>query len=631
VKTRKEKEMKLKRITLLAGIISILVSAAVVNAQPVYMPSYLILYANGYSGNTALAEFAKWKMQQGYEVTMWPVQPFDDVDDVKTMIENWYGSYPPGYHPPMYVLLVGDAPDLEKTNEYPGHPAYNYLSVRVGDMYHLPTYSHLEWGGNPPDPQAPLTSDYYYQLLEGNDDYPDIAIGRWCVENNTQLDTYVEKTFYYERNPNLDWDCNEALFVACRGEADYHEKCKDSIDTYIITPLNNDNVIDYDIVKAYGEQGAKNGDVEDEIQLYRGVGLVNYCGHGARSCEPDPPGYNGWQWWCDIDLDFTTTDVYALNQASFQGFPVVLQLSCWNGFICDPDRESMVEAWTRNPDGGGVAALGASHPSDKANYGNWFLDAYLFQYLFTNQLDCGLALKSAHTTILQSPPDPDKYGKYLNNARMYHWIGDPSLDVWRGPVENANMDLTFTIPGVEIEITYLSDNSPVVGATVCIYNENGGNGGHRITTTDANGEAFFARPFGNDDAFCHFTTTYQKGTRCIRPVTVTYDWRLYSSDIDEREVKATVEWKLEPISPNLVVSSAIISYSVAMSGSVDLSIFDATGREIKTLVSGEQSPGRYQITWDGCDAAGAQCPAGTYFVQMNSAGFKASERIVLVR
>jgi flagellar hook assembly protein FlgD len=84
-------------------------------------------------------------------------------------------------------------------------------------------------------------------------------------------------------------------------------------------------------------------------------------------------------------------------------------------------------------------------------------------------------------------------------------------------------------------------------------------------------------------------------------------------------------------------TSATVSYSVAgktdskVNKPVELSVFDASGRKVKTLASGEHEPGNYDVTWDGKDNYGIKLASGVYFIRMASRDFTANERIILLR
>ncbi len=66
--------------------------------------------------------------------------------------------------------------------------------------------------------------------------------------------------------------------------------------------------------------------------------------------------------------------------------------------------------------------------------------------------------------------------------------------------------------------------------------------------------------------------------------------------------------------------------------SVDLAVFDVTGRRVKTLASGPVAPGQYRAVWDGTDQSGARVGTGTYFARLVvDAVALESRKLVLVK
>jgi len=53
-----------------------------------------------------------------------------------------------------------------------------------------------------------------------------------------------------------------------------------------------------------------------------------------------------------------------------------------------------------------------------------------------------------------------------------------------------------------------------------------------------------------------------------------------------------------------------------------LRIFDASGRQVRTLLDGVAGPGTRQVVWDGRDDEGSRVPAGVYFTGLTGAGRK---------
>jgi hypothetical protein len=132
------------------------------------------------------------------------------------------------------------------------------------------------------------------------------------------------------------------------------------------------------------------------------------------------------------------------------------------------------------------------------------------------------------------------------------------------------------------------------------------------------------------------TVTNQWGPITIRPVFGSTS-NAFSSPGQNEPLVDFIDWQLEPIYPNPLRSTAVISYSVAgKAGSkemqpIELSVFDVSGREVKNLVSNKQSPGHYEVFWNGTDGKGLRCPAGVYFVRMHSREFNDNARVVLLR
>ncbi len=68
--------------------------------------------------------------------------------------------------------------------------------------------------------------------------------------------------------------------------------------------------------------------------------------------------------------------------------------------------------------------------------------------------------------------------------------------------------------------------------------------------------------------------------------------------------------------PNPFNPSTIIQYEIPERSSVELIIYDISGRKVQTLVSGIQSPGRYSMSWDGTNNVGKPVGGGMYFASL---------------
>ncbi len=86
------------------------------------------------------------------------------------------------------------------------------------------------------------------------------------------------------------------------------------------------------------------------------------------------------------------------------------------------------------------------------------------------------------------------------------------------------------------------------------------------------------------------------------------------------------EFELSQNYPNPFNPVTIIKYELSISDFVSLKVFDVNGKEVRTLVNQKQSPGKYEIEFDGADLAG-----GVYFYQLDVNGIKQSHTMVLLK
>ena len=92
-----------------------------------------------------------------------------------------------------------------------------------------------------------------------------------------------------------------------------------------------------------------------------------------------------------------------------------------------------------------------------------------------------------------------------------------------------------------------------------------------------------------------------------------------------------VPFALLPNYPNPFNPSTTITYSVAMHGHVTLSIFDVSGKLVRTILNEEHVPGKYTIGWDGLNDQGHRAASGTYFCRLSAGKEAVTQKILLMR
>jgi hypothetical protein len=88
--------------------------------------------------------------------------------------------------------------------------------------------------------------------------------------------------------------------------------------------------------------------------------------------------------------------------------------------------------------------------------------------------------------------------------------------------------------------------------------------------------------------------------------------------------------------PNPFNSSTLIEFEIPRktmnkSDEASLIIYDIQGRQVRTLVQANLTPGNYQVSWDGKNGSGRPVPTGIYFYQLQYGGNSEASRMLLIR
>lgn len=83
--------------------------------------------------------------------------------------------------------------------------------------------------------------------------------------------------------------------------------------------------------------------------------------------------------------------------------------------------------------------------------------------------------------------------------------------------------------------------------------------------------------------------------------------------------------------PNPFNAETNISYNLPASSSVNLSIYDITGRVVRKLIDENRPAGLNQIGWDGRNDSGEQLVSGIYFVRIITEYRTRTSRLVLIK
>jgi hypothetical protein len=96
--------------------------------------------------------------------------------------------------------------------------------------------------------------------------------------------------------------------------------------------------------------------------------------------------------------------------------------------------------------------------------------------------------------------------------------------------------------------------------------------------------------------------------------------------VSAADAQAPKQIVLDQNYPNPFNPTTEIGYTIAAPGRITLRIYDVTGREVRTLVNEDVSPGRYTTTFDATALAG-----GIYFYRLQAGGYTETKMLLLIR
>ncbi len=223
--------------------------------------------------------------------------------------------------------------------------------------------------------------------------------------------------------------------------------------------------------------------------------------------------------------------------------------------------------------------------------------------------------------------------------RTVNWREDTTADIYRLTIEDARvagLQMAFFLPR-----GYALDGEPQLegaapGAQIACRNRRGqrhllayapsgplcGAGG-RVTVALPLAFEWRADEGAGDLAVTHILVCDARGRELSLSPTPLDDSREY-------ETRAPLRTRFLQ-SANPVRGPAHVRYHLPQSGAVEIDIWDATGRKIRSLLSGWQLAGDHRVPWDGTDDRGRRMPGGSYFVRLQTEDGELSRKVVIIR
>ena len=299
---------------------------------------------------------------------------------------------------------------------YKNNPELVYVLL-VGEHKDLP--AHMTSDGR---------SDNYYGMLEGDDSYEEVFVGRLSVKDVEDAENQVAKIIYYERDidETATWLSKGAGIAAKEGTGHFSEYDYEHVNFIRDTLLNYTYT---DVSQHYDKVNSPS--VDDLVKRFNdGVGIINYCNHGTAT-----------SW---TVTGFSNDHIHGLTNDYM--LPFIWSVACDNGAF--NNEECFAEAWMRamNPETGApTGAIGGMfstilQPWRPPMYGQDEMVAILTEWRDGYKHTLGGASCNGNMFILDVITD--------ETAEETHdtWIlfGDPSMMLRTKAPEKMNVTTTST-------------------------------------------------------------------------------------------------------------------------------------------------------------------------------------------
>jgi len=237
---------------------------------------------------------------------------------IRDLVSHALQSWEPA---PSALLLVGDATlDI-----------YGNLEDEEDNVNFIPTFHvHDTIYGQ-------LATDDPFATVLGDDDLPDLAVGRIPADSIEEVEAYVANLLAYEEAAPPSCWARRSLLVADDEFGSGMDEIAENLPDYVQAS------------RLYLDDCAEAGCSADEVnaaiaeQLDEGVAFVAFVGHG---------GYANWTsegiWWYE--------DIEALDNAP--AFPMLAALTCLNGYFDNPwSDEILAEGFLTGGEGRGTIGV----------------------------------------------------------------------------------------------------------------------------------------------------------------------------------------------------------------------------------------------------------------------------------
>ncbi len=328
----------------------------------------------------------------------------------------------------------------------------------------------------------------------------------------------------------------------------------------------------------------------------------------------------------------------SITQTGIVHYPSGATHNCW------PHQNGDYVLTTDERQGGTVRVFDVSVPSSPIQISSFpalTLTSVHNVYVKGDTAYCAWYAAGIRAFDISDPFNPVNVGRYDTSPQQGIFIGCWSVypylpsgailcaDMEEGLFLVAHVDSIGAVTGV---VTRAENGAPIEGAIVSVpgfYN--------KTVATDSAGRYTAELPGGAQSVIVSFPG-YLPDTASVAIAdgdTTAHDVAL-ASPLTAVEGPAPASAPppavaLSAAHPNPTRAGATLDLALPRAAAVRASVFDASGRRVRSIASGTLPPGRHALAWDGADDAGRALPDGTYLYRIDADGQSRSSKITIVR
>ncbi len=523
-----------------------------------------------------------------------------------------------------FVLLAGDA-DKSKFEGQNQVPARGFFcEVQSSELYsdtNIPAdvyYAALDgtWNEN---------NNFYYAEPEEDDLLPEIAVGRICADNPTEIQNIFRKIMNYQHHPVVD----DAVKVLMVGEKMYDFPVSYGSDYLNLliggSDENGYSTVGFPTTMEFTYLYRKEmywTDTDLISKINQGVNFMNHAGHSNVNMV------------MTLNTGMIKDDEFAKVNGQDHLNPVIYSHGCLAGSFdyTDFSGQDCVAEEMLSIQNFAVAFVGNSR------YG-WFnegqnegpslhLHREFVNALYKDQVtpigEAHLLSKIRSAPFVTAPnqwePGALRWCFYCCNV-----LGDPALDLWTNKIaEFTNLQVpdTFFVSSAEL---VLNIGEPAARVTLSTSDFQFS----MSMITESSGLAFFsgdslvAHDYRKLMVTKHNFMPYQKEVFIKSPST------FVDNDI-KNDLKPN-DFQLKAVYPNPFYEKTTIKFYINKTMPVHLAVFNIRGERVANFASNIYEPGEYEINWQANLNSQQFLAGGVYFIRITTPEMRLVKRCILLK